>query len=75
MVKLNVSIDIYYTHSYRSFESDSNENNNIMIRIHIAKGENIDKILKKELKSIEKLINNYPRNIKNINKNYYIVTT
>ena len=36
-----------------------------MIRRHIPKGENIDKILKKELKAIEKWINNYPRKIFN----------
>ena len=58
-------VDIYYAHPYCSFERGSNENNNRMIRRHIPKGENIDKILKKELKAIEKWINNYPRKIFN----------
>lgn len=57
--------DVYYAHPYCSSERGSNENNNRMIRRHIPKGENINNILKKELKQIELWVNKYPRKIFN----------
>lgn len=53
----------YYAHPYSSWERGSNENTNKIIRRFIPKGANISKYSKKEIKTIENWINNYPRRI------------
>lgn len=53
----------YYAHPYRSWERGSNENTNKIIRRFIPKGANIGNYSKKEIKTIENWINNYPRKI------------
>ena len=54
---------IYYAHPYSSWERGTNENINKMIRRFIAKGVDIGRISKKQIKYIETWINNYPRRI------------
>ena len=54
---------IYFAHAYSSWERGSNENTNKIIRRFIPKGKNIADFDKKEIKRIEKWINNYPRRI------------
>lgn len=53
----------YYAHPYSSWERGSNENTNKIIRRFIPKGANISNYSKKEIKTIENWINNYPRKI------------
>lgn len=51
----------FYAHSYCSWESRSNENNNKLIRRFIPKGTSISKFSEKKIKEIETFMNNYPR--------------
>ena len=53
----------YYAHPYSSWERGSNENTNKIIRRFIPKGVNISKYSRREIKTIENWINNYPRRI------------
>ena len=53
--------EIYYAHPYCSGERGTNENNNRLIRRWIPKGKDMGKIKEKEIKKIEKWINDYPR--------------
>jgi Transposase and inactivated derivatives, IS30 family len=57
--------EIYYCHAYSSWERGSNENANRLIRRHIPKGTNFDKISAREIKKIEKWMNDYPRRMFN----------
>ena len=54
---------VYFAHPYSSWERGTNENQNRMIRRFIPKGTDISKISNKEIKKIEKWMNNYPRKI------------
>ena len=51
----------YFAHAYSSWERGSNENANRIIRRFIPKGANIADFSKKEIKRIERWMNNYPR--------------
>ena len=53
--------DVYYAHSYCSYERGSNENANRLIRRFIKKGKEIEEYSEKEIKKIERFINNMPR--------------
>lgn len=55
--------DIYYCHSYASWEKGSNENHNRMIRRFFPKGTDFSKVTKKEVEKVERWMNNYPRKI------------
>lgn len=52
---------IYFAHAYSAWERGSNENANKIIRRFVPKGENIVHFDKKEIKRIERWMNNYPR--------------
>jgi len=53
----------YFAHAYSAWERGTNENSNRIIRRFIPKGEDIADFSKKEIKRIERWINNYPRRI------------
>lgn len=54
---------MYYCHPYSSYERGSNENQNRLIRRHLPKDTNFDRISLNSIRCIEKWINNYPRKI------------
>lgn len=54
-------VTIYFAHAYSAWERGSNENANRIIRRFVPKGENIINFSKKEIKGIERWMNNYPR--------------
>lgn len=54
-------VTIYFAHAYSAWERGTNENANRIIRRFIPKGENIFDFDKKEIKRIERWMNNYPR--------------
>lgn len=58
---------VFYCHPYCSAERGSNENQNKMVRRHIPKGYDIDKVQDEEIEYIEKWMNEYPRGIFNFN--------
>ena len=53
--------EVFYCHPYSSYERGSNENQNRLIRRHVPKGTDLDTISKRDVKEIEKWINEYPR--------------
>lgn len=54
---------VYFAHPYSSWERGSNENQNRMIRRFIPKGTDITKVSNREIKKIERWMNNYPRKV------------
>ncbi len=62
LTKINRT-DIYYAQPYSSFERESNENANGIIRRFIPKGAAIGNISEHNIKKIQDWINQYPRRI------------
>lgn len=52
---------IYYCHPYSAYERGSNEVGNRMIRRHLPKGTDFSNLTRREVKEIEKWMNDYPR--------------
>lgn len=53
---------VFYCHPYPSWERGSNENQNKLVRRHLPKSSDFDKVLNRNvIKDIEAWINNYPR--------------
>ncbi|MCK8825245.1 IS30 family transposase, partial [Fuchsiella alkaliacetigena] len=55
----------YYADAYCSWQRGSNENLNKMIRRFIPKGTSIKKFSRRDIKEIQKWMNNYPRKMFN----------
>lgn len=55
--------NIYYCHPFASSERGSNENANAIIRRHIPKGIDMNKVTHKRVKQVQDWMNNYPRKI------------
>lgn len=54
---------VYFCHPYSSYERGSNENQNKMIRRHYPKGYDFTNVTNKDIRKLEKWLNNYPREI------------
>ena len=54
---------IFYAHSHCSGKRRSNENNNKLIRRFLPKGVNFKEVTKREIKQLEKYINEYRRKL------------
>lgn len=54
---------IYYCHPYSSWQRGTNENNNRLIRRFVPKGRSFGELTRKEIKEIQRWVNNYPRKI------------
>lgn len=57
--------DIYYCHSFASWEKGSNENHNRMIRRWFPKGTDFGAVTDAEIAAIQEWMNGYPRKILN----------
>lgn len=55
--------EIYYCHSYSSWEKGTVERNNRIIRRFFPKGTDFTKVTKKQVAAIQDWMNNYPRKI------------
>lgn len=53
--------DIYYCHSFASWEKGSCENQNRMIRRWFPKGTDFEKVRQQEIEALQNWMNNYPR--------------
>lgn len=53
--------NLYYCHSYASWEKGTNENHNRMIRRFFPKGTDFAKVTKKQVQYVQDWMNNYPR--------------
>lgn len=56
-------IEIYYCHAYCSCERGSNENANKLIRRHIPKGYDTDRVSKRKVQYVQDWINDLPRKL------------
>ncbi len=61
----SIGVEIFYAHSYCSYERGSNENANKLIRRFIPKGTEIENYSDEYITEIENWMNNYPRKIFN----------
>jgi IS30 family transposase len=61
LIEKETKIDIYFANPYHSWERGSNENTNGLIRQFFPKGISFDNITEKEVKKVERLLNNRPR--------------
>jgi IS30 family transposase len=57
--RLNASF--YFAHPYRSWERGTNENTNGLVRQYFPKGTDFSKITQRQVKAVEKRLNNRPR--------------
>ena len=57
--------EVYYCHSYASWEKGTVERNNRIIRRFFPKGTDFTKITKKQVAAVQDWMNNYPRKILN----------
>lgn len=55
--------EVFYCHSFASWEKGTNENHNRMVRRFFPKGTDFSKVTQKEIKKVERWMNNYPRKI------------
>ena len=55
--------DLYYCHSYASWEKGSNENHNRMIRRFFPKGTAFEKVSRDQIAEVQHWMNHYPRKI------------
>lgn len=55
--------EIYYCHSYASWEKGSNENHNRIIRRFFPKGTKFEKITVQQIARVESWMNHYPRKV------------
>ena len=61
--KRQQSAMMYYAHPFSSWERESNENGNRILRRFLPKGTGLSTLKPRELKQIEDWVNNYPRKI------------
>jgi IS30 family transposase len=59
--KLNKRMEVYYTHTYASYEKPHIENNHILLRWLIEKGYDITQLSSDDILNIINRLNNYPR--------------
>ena len=57
--------EVYYCHAYSSYERGSNENANKLIRRHVPKGHDTDKVSNRKIQYVQDWINDLPRKLLN----------
>lgn len=63
MIEKVMKCRVFYAHPYCSFERGTNENANGIIRRFLPKGTDFSQVSQKEVRKIERWMNNYPRKI------------
>jgi IS30 family transposase len=61
MIEKETGMDVFFANPYHSWERGSNENTNGLIRQFFPKKTNFDNVSEKEIKKVERLLNNRPR--------------
>jgi IS30 family transposase len=61
MIERNLGIDIYFAHTYASYERGTNENTNGLIREFFPKKGKCDTITIEKVKTVQDLLNHRPR--------------
>lgn len=61
LIERETKVDIYFANPYHSWERGCNENCNGLIRQFFPKGMSFDSITDKQVKKVERLLNNRPR--------------
>jgi IS30 family transposase len=60
-IAAHLNASFYFAHPYRSWERGTNENTNGLVRQYFPKGTDFSKITQREVKAVEKRLNNRPR--------------
>ena len=60
-IAAHLDASFYFAHPYRSWERGTNENTNGLVRQYFPKGTDFSKITQREVKAVEKRLNNRPR--------------
>jgi IS30 family transposase len=60
-IAFELNASFYFAHPYRSWERGTNENTNGLVRQYFPKGTDFSKITQREVKAVEKRLNNRPR--------------
>lgn len=61
MIEKETGMNVFFANPYHSWERGSNENTNGLIRQFFPKKTNFDNVSEKEIKKVERLLNNRPR--------------
>jgi len=61
MIEKETGMSVFFANPYHSWERGSNENTNGLIRQFFPKKTNFDNVSEKEIKRVERLLNNRPR--------------
>jgi len=60
-IATHLQASFYFAHPYRSWERGTNENTNGLVRQYFPKGTDFSKITQREVKAVERRLNNRPR--------------
>lgn len=60
-IAAHLNASFYFAHPYHSWERGTNENTNRLVRQYFPKGTGFSKITQREVKAVEKRLNNRPR--------------
>jgi IS30 family transposase len=60
-IAAQLEAEFYFAHPYRSWERGTKENTNGLVRQYFPKGTDFSKITQREVKAVEKQLNNRPR--------------
>jgi IS30 family transposase len=60
-IAAHLNASFYFAHPYRSWERGTNENTNGLVRQYFPKGTDFSKITQREVKEVERRLNNRPR--------------
>jgi transposase, IS30 family len=60
-IAAHLNASFYFAHPYRSWERGTNENTNGLVRQYFPKGTDFSKITQRQVKAVEKRLNNRPR--------------
>jgi len=65
LIAERTGMSIYFAHPYSSWERGTNENTNGLIRRYFPKKTDFNKVTERELKQVQKMLNNRPRKVLN----------
>ena len=65
LIAERTGMNVYFAHPYSSWERGTNENTNGLIRRYFPKKTDFNRVTERELKQVQKMLNNRPRKVLN----------